>query len=123
MGDGRIYDTTAWQKLRRLKLDVDPVCEDCAAMGRVRIAVAVDHRIAVSQGGEPFPALDGLASLCTPCHSAKTVRGDEAGAWRTSKPRRGCHPDGTPIDPRHPWAAGNLSGLTLPDHRPLREDS
>lgn len=100
---GRIYSTARWRKIRVLKLATDPLCEDCEAMGRYVSASVVDHRKAVSQGGDPFPPLADLASLCPPCHSAKTARGDEAGAARSSKPRKGCNPDGTPLDRRHPW--------------------
>lgn len=100
------YNTTTWQKLRRQKLDRDPFCEDCTKQGRPMVmANAVDHRTAISQGGEAFPHLDELASLCHPCHSRKTARGPEAGAAQTRKPRRGCNPDGSPLDRQHPWHA------------------
>ncbi|MCB2077671.1 MAG: HNH endonuclease [Novosphingobium sp.] len=99
----RIYNTAKWKRLRKLKLQDQPYCEHCKAIGRYVEAIAVDHRTAVSQGGNPFPSLDGLASLCLRCHSAKTARGPEAGAARTCKPRRGCNADGSPLDPAHPW--------------------
>jgi 5-methylcytosine-specific restriction protein A len=67
------------------------------------MANTVDHVTPISEGGDPFPSHDGLASYCAPCHNAKTARGAEAGAIRTTKPRRGCDADGRPIDPRHPW--------------------
>ena len=98
------YNTQAWQKLRKVKLQRDPLCEDCQGAGRMRVASVVDHRKAISQGGHPFPDLDGLASLCAACHNAKTARGAEAGAVRTSKPRKGCNADGIPLDRRHPWS-------------------
>lgn len=98
------YNTKAWQTLRTVKLQRDPLCEECELIGRLIAANVVDHRKAISQGGEPFPELDGLASLCAPCHNAKTARGAEAGAVRTAKPRKGCSPDGLPLDRRHPWA-------------------
>ncbi|MBN8484134.1 MAG: HNH endonuclease [Sphingomonadales bacterium] len=72
-------------------------------MGMMTAANTVDHRVPVSEGGNPFPELEGLAAYCAPCHSAKTARGSEAGAVSTRKPRKGCNPDGTPLDPRHPW--------------------
>lgn len=98
------YNTQAWQTLRKVKLQRDPLCEDCNDAGTLRVACVVDHKHAISQGGDPFPALDGLASLCAACHNAKTARGGEAGAARTAKPRKGCSPDGLPLDRRHPWA-------------------
>ncbi|BBC74400.1 conserved hypothetical protein [Altererythrobacter sp. B11] len=101
------YNTTVWQKLRRLKLQLEPFCEECLGIDRFVEASHVDHRHAISQGGDPFPSVDQLASLCPSCHSAKTARGPEAGAVRTRKPRKGCNPDGSPLDPHHPWAANN----------------
>ncbi len=97
------YNTTAWKKLRKLKLMSSPFCEDCEDEGRYTIANVVDHCVAISQGGAPFPPLDALASLCQRHHSMKTARGPEAGAVRTSKPRRGCDASGMPLDPAHPW--------------------
>ncbi len=97
------YNTQAWQRLRRLKLASNPLCEACEEMGHFVAANTVDHRKAISDGGAPFPALDGLAAYCPSCHSAKTARGSEAGAFRTRKPRKGCNADGSPLDPRHPW--------------------
>jgi 5-methylcytosine-specific restriction protein A len=79
-------------------------------MGIVTPANTVDHRVPVSEGGNPFPPIEGLATYCPPCHSAKTARGSEAGAVRTRKPRKGCNPDGTPLDPLHPWHAKPKSG-------------
>lgn len=97
------YNSREWRALRRAKLAATPACEPCAAMGRRTRADTVDHRLAVSQGGPAFPPLSGLTSMCAHCHSAKTARSGEAGAVRTRKPRRGCRPDGTPVDPMHPW--------------------
>jgi 5-methylcytosine-specific restriction protein A len=98
------YTTSRWQKLRAAKLARDPLCEDCLATGMVVAANTVDHRLAISQGGDPFPPLDDLSSKCAPCHSRKTVRSGEAGAVRTDKPMKGCDADGLPLDPAHPWS-------------------
>jgi 5-methylcytosine-specific restriction protein A len=98
------YNTTRWQRLRAAKLATDPLCEDCLQTGKVVAANTVDHRLAISQGGEPFPPLDELSSKCPPCHSRKTARGAEAGAIRTDKPMKGCGVDGLPLDSNHPWS-------------------
>jgi len=98
------YNTPEWKALRAAKLASKPMCEDCASVGRHAKATCVDHRRAISQGGDPFPPLSQLASLCWRCHSAKTARSPEAGASRTRKPRRGCDENGLPLDPSHPWA-------------------
>jgi 5-methylcytosine-specific restriction protein A len=99
------YNTAAWQRLRRLKLASQPLCQGCAERGIVAPANTVDHVVPISEGGEAFPALDELASYCRSCHSAKTARGDEAGAIKTFKPRKGCDLDGNPLDAWHPWGA------------------
>lgn len=104
------YNTTRWQRLRKRKLQRDPLCEDCKAIGTLRPANTVDHRHAISDGGAPFPPLDDLSSKCPPCHSAKTARGVEAGAVRTSKPRKGCDADGNPLDAAHPWSKSDAAG-------------
>lgn len=102
------YNTVTWTRLRAAHLAIEPTCRGCRAEGRVTAANTVDHVVPVNKGGLPFPGHDGLASYCGPCHSAKTVRGAEAGAIRTTKPRRGCNADGTPLDPSHPWHGRSL---------------
>lgn len=97
------YNTQAWQRLRRLKLSASPLCEECKLRHILIPANTVDHRLAIRAGGQPFPDLEGLRSLCASCHSAKTARGEEAGAARATNPRRGCNVDGSPLDPRHAW--------------------
>lgn len=102
------YSTAQWQRLRKVKLSASPLCEDCRAIGRMVQASHVDHVHAISDGGPPFPGLDGLRALCLPCHSAKTARGPEAGAIRSSKPRKGCDANGNPLDRGHLWADKSL---------------
>jgi 5-methylcytosine-specific restriction endonuclease McrA len=69
---GRIYDTRRWQRLRKHKLREHPLCEACLQIGQIEPAIAVDHRVRIATGGEPYPALEGLASLCARHHNAKT---------------------------------------------------
>lgn len=111
--DDAIYSSARWRHLRAQKLARDPLCEDCKAMGTIKAAEVVDHRHAITKGGNPFPPLDDLSSKCWPCHSAKTARGAEAGAAKTSKPRKGCNPDGSPLDPAHPWADDRGGGRKI----------
>lgn len=99
------YSTRTWARLRTAHLSIEPLCRSCKAMGKITLANTVDHVHPISEGGHPFPDHDGLASYCPACHSSKTARGAEAGAARSTKPRRGCKPDGTPLDPAHPWHA------------------
>lgn len=95
------YSTARWQRLRERHLSIEPLCRGC--LPRIVPANTVDHIVAVSDGGPAFPDHDGLASYCPSCHSAKTARGTEAGAAKSSKPRRGCDVDGRPLSSDHPW--------------------
>jgi hypothetical protein len=100
------YYTGRWRKLRAIKLAYFPLCYACDLRGRVVVADTVDHMIPIRQGGEPFPALEGLMSLCASCHSHKTQLTDRG--WRETFGRRfgGCDLDGNPIDPMDLWHAG-----------------
>jgi 5-methylcytosine-specific restriction endonuclease McrA len=100
------YTTAAWRNLRLAKLAVNPVCEVCELRGRTVLARAVDHRIAITAGGPAFPTLDGLMSMCEPCHNYKTNvadRPDRQG--KLGSPFKGCSVDGGPIDPEDDWYA------------------
>jgi 5-methylcytosine-specific restriction protein A len=89
-------------------------------MGRLTLANTVDHVTAISEGGPAFPGHDGLASYCPACHSAKTARGGEAGAVRSTKPRRGCDASGRPLDPNHAWSRKDAA---VPFEKSLRADA
>ena len=97
------YSTQRWQRLRLLKLRMNPLCESCLHLGRIEPAVVVDHRTPISSGGEAYPPLEGLASLCTRCHNAKT-RCEQLGEGDYM--RKGCDVFGNPLDPNHPWYRG-----------------
>ena len=107
------YNTARWQKVRSLKLAEQPLCQDCKELGELTIANTVDHVHPISDGGPAFPGLDGLRSLCPPCHSRKTARGVEAGAVKTTKPMKGCDVKGNPLDQSHPWAEGSRNARIL----------
>src|SRR6478672_7924455 len=91
------YNTAAWQRLRKVKLSVDPMCETCARRGRITLAIAVDHVVRINEGGEAFPSLDGLRSLCAQCHNFKT-REEQLGRRPMIK---GCDVNGLPLDDSH----------------------
>ena len=48
--------------------------------------------MALEDGGELLPAIDGLMSMCISCHNMKHAGGI-----------RECDVDGMPLDPSHPW--------------------
>jgi 5-methylcytosine-specific restriction protein A len=97
------YTTQRWQRIRKQKLQRNPLCESCLQHGKIEVAIAVDHKIPINAGGEPFPGLDGLASLCTSCHNAKT-RAEQDG--KEISLHKGCDYFGRPLDPNHPWNRG-----------------
>jgi hypothetical protein len=89
------YTTQRWQRLRRHKLRAHPLCEACLQVGLIEPAVAVDHRIPIKRGGEPF-----LRAYCE--HKADGIgyalNGGEIGAFDIDH----CI-DATSGDV-HPWA-------------------
>jgi 5-methylcytosine-specific restriction endonuclease McrA len=89
------YNTQAWQRLRKLKLQQNRLCEQCLKVGRIEIARDVHHIVDISAGGAPFPTLDGLNSLCASCHSLITSNSEMT--------VKGCDAFGMPLDPAHPW--------------------
>jgi 5-methylcytosine-specific restriction endonuclease McrA len=101
------YSTQRWQRLRKLKLQQNPLCEICLQeRAEIVPAIAVDHRIPISKDGrekrlasEAFPALDQLASLCESHHNAKTNAEQRGEDYM----RKGCDIFGRPNDPDHPW--------------------
>ncbi|WP_253949443.1 HNH endonuclease [Mangrovicoccus sp. HB161399] len=101
------YSTSRWQKLRRAKLSAEPLCEICERRDRIEAAQDVDHITPVRQGGAPFPALDGLMSLCHRCHSEKTAMHDKTGGNAFGRRFKGADQSGNPIDPGHGrWGGG-----------------
>jgi 5-methylcytosine-specific restriction endonuclease McrA len=101
------YTTRRWERLRRIKLQTNPLCEACLQIGNIEPATVVDHRTPISKQGrekrlaaEAFLPLDQLASLCTSHHNTKT-RAEQLGetAWM----HKGCDIFGYPLDPDHPW--------------------
>ena len=100
------YTTRRWERLRRIKLQTNPLCEACLQEGRIEPATVVDHRIPITKacreqrGAEAFPALDRLASLCASCHNTKS-RAEQLG--QTDWMRAGCDIFGRPNNPDHLW--------------------
>jgi 5-methylcytosine-specific restriction protein A len=87
-----------WQKLRKLVLARDDyLCAKCLEHGRVTPGNEVDHITPKAKGGTDD--MDNLQTLCTPCHTIKTIKDNGA----TPK---GCNANGVPIDDEHAWNRG-----------------
>lgn len=97
------YCTTAWRKLRAAKLDQHALCVICLRRGKTVLANTVDHIKPISQGGDPFPPLDQLQSLCASCHSEKTHMHDKTKGNALGRRFKGCDETGQPIDPNDGW--------------------
>lgn len=104
------YNTSRWSKLREAKLAEKPLCEICQRRGIVEPAVAVDHFVAIRHGGDPFPPLSGLLSLCVACHNEKTASFDKPGADPFRRRFKGFDANGNPIDPFDAWHAERPGG-------------
>ena len=72
----RGYDRT-WQRLRKLKLAANPLCEigtHCANLPITRrLATEVDHIIPIRDRPDLRLVWSNLQSACHRCHSAKTL--------------------------------------------------
>ncbi|GAB5431047.1 HNH endonuclease [Epibacterium sp. MM17-32] len=97
------YCTSTWKRLRLVKLDESPLCFACQQRGQVVEATTVDHIKPISQGGDPFPELSGLMSLCERCHNEKTSGFDRTKGNATGRRFKGCDANGNPIDPADGW--------------------
>jgi 5-methylcytosine-specific restriction protein A len=80
----RGYDR-AWQKVRAVHLQREPLCRFCFEQGTLRPADVVDHVQTINE--RPDLRLDraNLRSLCKPCHDARTAREQ---AFGKTKPKR-----------------------------------
>lgn len=97
------YCTSQWKRLRVAKLASDPLCYVCRLRGVLTPANAVDHVHPIKDGGEPFPDLDGLMSLCERCHNEKTSSVDRRDRRASGRRFKGCDVHGNPVDPGDGW--------------------
>lgn len=109
------YNTARWKRLRRAKLSRQPLCEHCQLIEETTTARVVDHLVAISNGGSPFPSLDELQSLCQICHNRKTGS-DKIGQDHVVK---GYDLEGNPIDQSHEWYGGAENHEKHGDRRPI----
>ena len=71
----RGYDSK-WRKVRAEKLKRDPLCFDCTLAGRVTPANEVHHIVKVKDAPKLRLDMRNLMSLCKPCHSIRTLKGE-----------------------------------------------
>ena len=95
------YNTPQWVRLRKVKLQRQPLFEVCMKRGRLVRANTVDHVVSINAGGHPFPTLDELMSCCASCHNSKTNAVDRKEGRGIAY--KGCDASGLPIDPSHPF--------------------
>lgn len=68
------YKSAAWQRVRALKLQVDPVCEVHKSVGVLidcTERMPIDHIIRIADNGA-FADDRNLMTLCTTCHERKS---------------------------------------------------
>ena len=78
-----IYNDPRWRAIRADALErADWTCERC---GRPSGRLDVHHKIAIADGGDPFPSLSGVEAICRRCHYGehRTRPGNPSrDAWR-----------------------------------------
>jgi 5-methylcytosine-specific restriction protein A len=71
----RGYDRN-WARVRKHKLSIDPLCEDCLDEGTTTAASQVHHVLKVCDRPDLRLDLENLRALCASCHSRRTARGE-----------------------------------------------
>lgn len=66
--DRALLKSARWQKVRRLKLSRNPLCEDCEERGLVEPAEEVHHILPRREYPDLAFVMSNLRSLCRPCH-------------------------------------------------------
>lgn len=72
--DIKRYNTTYWRKIRKQVLLNEPLCRQCAKMGRVTAATVVDHIARARIDSSQFLDLNNLQPLCDSCHNRKSAK-------------------------------------------------
>lgn len=91
----RGYDRQ-WQKVRAIKLSMNPLCERCAAAGVDTWATHVDHVIPLEQRPDLRLVIANLESQCGYHHNV--VKQREESAWRGSTKPPWLEPSRVPLD-------------------------
>jgi 5-methylcytosine-specific restriction protein A len=78
--------------------------------GHYESAVTVDHMLAIKAGGDAFPSVDRLMSLCGRCHNEKTAATDRGSAHvqeeTFGRRMKGFDVHGNPSFPADNWHSG-----------------
>ena len=75
----RGYNSARWRRLRWYRLQTEPLCRACLAVGRITAADTVDHIVAHDgPDSASFWDYHNLQALCASCHSRKTATHDSA---------------------------------------------
>jgi len=89
------YNTTQWQRIRRMVLQRQPVCAACLELGYAAKAEVVDHIEPVRDRPDLAFTMTNLRGLCKLCHDAakqkEEKRGHEIGCGRDGVPRSAAH--------------------------------
>ena len=72
----RLYNSGRWRRLRFRHLEREPLCRECARVGKVTPASDVDHIKPHKGDFCLFFDENNLQSLCASCHSRKTAAED-----------------------------------------------
>ena len=68
----RIYGTYRWRKTSLRYRASRPLCERCLRFGLITDSKLVDHKVELSDGGDPWDE-DNFEALCSACHNRKTA--------------------------------------------------
>lgn len=74
------YSSLKWRKLRKRKIDENPICELCAQYGIINAGAIVDHIISKDVADELKLEYQNLQTLCedysggSNCHAKKTAQ-------------------------------------------------
>ena len=68
--NSKFYKSRRWQRLRKVILARDSICQHCKDKGRYISANVVDHITPINKGGTNNP--NNLQGLCSSCHNKKS---------------------------------------------------
>jgi 5-methylcytosine-specific restriction protein A len=68
----KFYQSKEWQRLRLLKLGIDPLCEECLLQSMCCPGQHIDHIVSLQDDWNKRYHLQNLRTLCISHHSIKT---------------------------------------------------